>query len=523
MAEIKDKLITAENLKNAYDDNKRQIGELKGDLCHSIGNKTFKTNDFLKYTNRILKVTTGGLKVYYTEDTNILNSDFIPIEYLERVECIGNPTDNIVALALFEKQSFDYLVGVYYGDESIAYGWDLLRKNREEINIPSNAKYFVIQTNKSSAIDNGLNVLTFKYNFPDKYDVVYKKDYYNVKDYGVVGDGVTDDTDAIQRVIDLCAKNGGGTVFFPNGKYALNTIKTIGSVRGQLFIPVQNQLEQRVTIKLEGATSCMYPSFYVDFNGYTSEKPQFRGATLLSTYIPPEEYVGNPISVITSYSGDNFTECNMNRLQIEHLNIVTSVGNEGFPKVSGIDASRISSVSITDVTVGTDCIITRLSPYVNGNITFGIAMPKRLCDPNQYLREVCVSGGYIYGIICTEHVNGVNIQLQNCIHAFVFAATDHPNYFSLCSVHGSKYQISSLNDAFGAYTVGDSGIKFEMLDFEENWNQVPTIYNYEAGIYDPYNRLRGEVNYFMVKSNVGMTNVDWKAIGAENLRINSYN
>ena len=32
MAEIKDKLITAENLKNAYDDNKRQITELKGDL-----------------------------------------------------------------------------------------------------------------------------------------------------------------------------------------------------------------------------------------------------------------------------------------------------------------------------------------------------------------------------------------------------------------------------------------------------------------------------------------------------------
>ena len=34
MAEIKDKLITAENLKNAYDDNKRQINELKGDLVN---------------------------------------------------------------------------------------------------------------------------------------------------------------------------------------------------------------------------------------------------------------------------------------------------------------------------------------------------------------------------------------------------------------------------------------------------------------------------------------------------------
>ena len=36
MAEIKDKLITAENLKNAYDDNKRSISELKGDLDNLI-------------------------------------------------------------------------------------------------------------------------------------------------------------------------------------------------------------------------------------------------------------------------------------------------------------------------------------------------------------------------------------------------------------------------------------------------------------------------------------------------------
>ena len=32
MTEIKDKLITAENLKNAYDDNKRSISELKGEI-----------------------------------------------------------------------------------------------------------------------------------------------------------------------------------------------------------------------------------------------------------------------------------------------------------------------------------------------------------------------------------------------------------------------------------------------------------------------------------------------------------
>ncbi|MBR2078738.1 MAG: hypothetical protein IJ962_00875, partial [Clostridia bacterium] len=35
---------------------------------------------------------------------------------------------------------------------------------------------------------------------------------YNVKNYGALCDGVTDDGDAIQKAIDDCYKNGGGTV-----------------------------------------------------------------------------------------------------------------------------------------------------------------------------------------------------------------------------------------------------------------------------------------------------------------------
>ncbi|MDD4970390.1 MAG: glycoside hydrolase family 28 protein [Paludibacter sp.] len=48
--------------------------------------------------------------------------------------------------------------------------------------------------------------------------------YYNVRDYGAQGDGVTIDTKAIDATIDAASKSGGGTVFFPAGTYLSFTI-----------------------------------------------------------------------------------------------------------------------------------------------------------------------------------------------------------------------------------------------------------------------------------------------------------
>lgn len=45
----------------------------------------------------------------------------------------------------------------------------------------------------------------------------FAKDY-SVLDFGAIGDGKTDDATAIQRAIDTCSAEGGGSVIFPSGK-----------------------------------------------------------------------------------------------------------------------------------------------------------------------------------------------------------------------------------------------------------------------------------------------------------------
>jgi len=63
--------------------------------------------------------------------------------------------------------------------------------------------------------------------------------FFNVADYGAVGNGTTLCTEAIQKAVDTCAAAGGGTVYIPAGRY----------LSGAIF------LKSNVTLNIsEGAT-----------------------------------------------------------------------------------------------------------------------------------------------------------------------------------------------------------------------------------------------------------------------------
>ena len=51
-----------------------------------------------------------------------------------------------------------------------------------------------------------------------------QKAFYNIKDFGAKGDGIAINSDAINKAIDAAAAEGGGTVYFPAGKYLSGSI-----------------------------------------------------------------------------------------------------------------------------------------------------------------------------------------------------------------------------------------------------------------------------------------------------------
>jgi len=79
---------------------------------------------------------------------------------------------------------------------------------------------------------------------------------YNIKDFGAVGDGKTIDSPAINKAIAQAAKDGGGTIYIPAGKYECYSIR----------------LESHITIYLESGAEII-AAFPTATEGYDEAEP----------------------------------------------------------------------------------------------------------------------------------------------------------------------------------------------------------------------------------------------------------
>ena len=88
-----------------------------------------------------------------------------------------------------------------------------------------------------------------------------------VEKYGAKGDGVTLNTQAIQKAIDVCSSKGGGVVLFSKGDYVTGTF----SIKSGVMIEVAKGS------RILGSTDIKdYPDMIEEFKSVMSENHKFR-------------------------------------------------------------------------------------------------------------------------------------------------------------------------------------------------------------------------------------------------------
>lgn len=105
---------------------------------------------------------------------------------------------------------------------------------------------------------------------------------YNVKDFGAVADGKTSNTMAFEKAIKECAKNGGGKVLVPNGKYLTGPI----------------HLESNVNLHLEDQAEIL---FSTDAKEYPLVHTSWEGTELMN--YSPLIYAKNKTNVAITGKG----------------------------------------------------------------------------------------------------------------------------------------------------------------------------------------------------------------------------
>lgn len=218
--------------------------------------------------------------------------------------------------------------------------------------------------------------------------------YYNVKNHGVAGDGLTADGLAIRACI---ANNR--TLFFPRGTYLIDTIlaltaptnfKMLGEA-GTIFLVNQstNGTGNYGCISINGITSNVEIS-NIDFRVT---------ATYVATEQPPIIYVGNSISATTNLSINN---CRFYAPNVD-MNAVYMLGNAGIYDNIRFTNNTVDSIGRIGIELYED-----VGGYAN---EFDSTSYRNVTISDNYFSYTGIYGNY--GLAISFGANDVNVSNNN--------------------------------------------------------------------------------------------------------------
>lgn len=312
-------------------------------------------------------------------------------------------------------------------------------------------------------------------------DVINPDGEVSVKDFGAVGNGIADDTAAIQAGINFCMTSG-KTLYFPAGTN-LFTQLTIPTVLGMPNLAV--------TLRMRGPT---IPSqaMFVNATGGTITG----GAILKSTIIGTP---GNAYLTVLQGSGAVF-----NAVTLDMENLTFQTPTDGV--MIGLNLRNAYAVRLKGVRVWTATAPYDV-PQPTHSQSIAIATPANNNAAFTHLID-CDICGYYTGYELSEHVNLDYCSAFACYQGATFPGGAHSIYIARLGVYDCTYGLVFT----GPYT---QQLKISQLDIEHvssGWKLSV------ADIYDPSGYAHGNVEWSVITGYVGPTHT-LNVTGAANLQL----
>ena len=336
----------------------------------------------------------------------------------------------------------------------------------------------------------------------------------DVRAYGAKGDGVTDDTAAIQRAIDAVDAAGGGKVYFPyttNGYLVASPGRETDAagrlLRAQLVLPAG-----RSNIALEGEMPCKLLYDYqvrmpgTEKNGFVPTRFGQMGmpnTCLHSTWDAPE--VRNPEerpwAVIAAPEGTGARgRFSRGMASIKNLEIRVHLNKEKmYPTTSAANLHNVARLVIEDSQFCLDDTVgdSLSGQYLQENPCHTVGLHTS-GDQNdqQILRDVAVQG-FRYGFVLGEHVVADHLYVHNCEEAVVFHDATHLSRIGMLVAQHNRVILATTRGNLFGNPPAPVNVQIDLLNFEggQTTGLPPFVSHLKCGIRDPGNRLHGSVTW----------------------------